>query len=384
MTHTAHAQPPENLTEEQIAERRAPVISVAELKQVLGAPTTLTLHLKDATPQATLNALVKQAEQAGIRVRTWPPHQELQVNQPVTVDLEGQPFWQALRTVAPKLGLFLYPYTQQEGITLATWSNGETAGLEQNSWPCLFVAHKLERVQVFTQLLNAPQPVGKTDNLRLYLTAFIDPKVRFQAQRSNLRLDEIVDEEGHSLVGNKTMPLNIYNNNNGTPFFALNMLLKQPPGLGHHIARFRAALRLVVVAKQETWETPNIITAREVSKTVDDKTYTVLQFEKQGENYVAHLRLSAVAQMPDAPLSSEAFSNVRLLDAVGHEYHRGNVNTNYSPQGMIMNITFVRSGPQNTATIQFPPGEPTKLVWTFTTQFRTVEVPFEFDNLPLP
>ncbi|MBV9467677.1 MAG: hypothetical protein JO316_01840 [Abitibacteriaceae bacterium] len=384
LVQCAMAQPPDRGADDPSGESRLPLILPAELKRSIGGPTLITLHLKNVKPQAALDEFIKQAKQGGVEVRLYASGQELPIKEPVTLDITAQPFWQALQTLAPKIGVFPSPWNNRNGITLAAWNNPFGTGLTQMSWPGLIVAREINRTQVFTQPLGGNQPALKHENLRLSLSAFIDPKVRIIQRRSSLHFDEVVDEKGHSLIQEKDVPLNAYNNA-ASPFFQLEPVLAQPAGLGKRIARLRAALRLGVVAKQETWEVPDILQAKGLLKTVDDKIYTVESAQKNGDNYVVRLGVSSIVQMPNVVPNFEVFGAVRLLDAQGHEYSHTTTSNNGSEKGITAILTFSRppEAPNNDKS-PAPLGVPTKLIWDFPTEIRTAEVPVEFNNLPLP
>src|SRR5437773_2103341 len=83
------AQPPDRPRPPKPA---APPLSLDEAGALLGGPTRVTLHLKDAAPQAVVAELSKQAG-VSIRLQLWGEEDR---KKPVTLDLEDQPFWTAL------------------------------------------------------------------------------------------------------------------------------------------------------------------------------------------------------------------------------------------------------------------------------------------------
>src|SRR5215211_1041548 len=95
----------------------APPLSLDEANVLLGGPTRITLHLKDAVPQAVVAELSKQAG-VSIRLPVWGGDETR--NKPLAIDVENQPFWTALSEVCAKLRVQPPAWGTDRGLALTS------------------------------------------------------------------------------------------------------------------------------------------------------------------------------------------------------------------------------------------------------------------------
>src|SRR5437867_1015720 len=81
-----------------------PKITLEELDKAIGGPTLITLHRQDAPRRQVLLELAQQVRASGVDLR--PTGEPGDINKMVSVDIDKQPFWSAMQTLAPKLGMF--------------------------------------------------------------------------------------------------------------------------------------------------------------------------------------------------------------------------------------------------------------------------------------
>ena len=170
--------------------------------------------------------------------------------------------------------------------------------------------------------------------------------------------------------------------------------------MGRRLARLRGSVKLMVVTKRERWEIPNVLGAKNISKTIrgplGEETWTLRNVEvvptEAGPRYHAYLNVA-----PKQPLVAEEATEeelqarqavesslrdwaqmVSLVDTGGRVYP---FMEGVEDTGEMITIPF--SAPEETDAINRP-GPPARLIIDMPTEVREVEIPFDIKDLPLP
>jgi hypothetical protein len=216
------------------------------------------------------------------------------------------------------------------------------------------------------------------------------------ALRDGVQFDikEAVDEKGNDLSG---APLN----GGGALWLRrFEIPLQRKADAGRKLARLRGTIKVMVVAKRERWEIPNVLAAKNLSKTIrgplGEETWTVQNVEvvptEAGPRYQAH-----VTVVPKQPLVAEEATEeelqarqmvqsslrdwsqmVSLVDTGGRIYP---FMEGVEDTGEVVTIPFA---PPDEGDPLNRPGPPAKLIIDIPTDVREVEIPFDIKDLPLP
>lgn len=388
-----HAQPPEP---PRPPKPPVPPITLEELTTLAGGPTRITMHLKDAT---YLQILAELSKQSGVRVRGqfW---DEAQRKKTFTVDIENQPFWDAVRIIGDQLKIFPQQWGGQAGLVLTPDSDGRLRGAKQLSAPMMTaVVRGIQRTHNvnYSSPENANPAQAKPDTPRISLTGLlmVDPKLRLLNNMARSKVTEAVDDKGVSLVADKEEGW-LYGDNQ--LLWQLQFSLKYRPDIGKKLTRLNGSLRFYVVARFDTWEITDLDKAKGASKTVKlgkrEETYTVDSIAKEGEGY--RIKLTVSRKVEAAPPPEEATPEAQQLrqarrdlarwmslkDAAGQEYYGYFAGGSFN-EGAEDNIEFVFNNNQ-----QFPgdekAGDPKKLRIDIPIEFRELTVPINFKDLVLP
>ncbi len=264
-------------------------ITLAELEKGADGPTLITLHLKEATVPEILSELSKQC---GIRVRGnfWSDEQR---NKKFSLDIEKRPFWEAMTEIGGKLKLFPQQWGGNNGLVLSPDNDGSPKGSVQLETPLLsIVAKTLSRTHVINYTKKAAQDKPETPSMSLQSVILIDPKLQLLNNAAKANVTEIVDEKGKSLKGEQD---DIYVYGETPSLWQMQIPLKYSATMGKNLARLSGTFRVFVVARRETWNIPDILKAKSITKTVKignkEETYTLEEATKQGDSHSsAHQR----------------------------------------------------------------------------------------------
>ncbi len=401
LMQVAHAQPlqPE-------ADKKPP-LTAEEVDRLIGGPTLVTLHAKDTLPKAVFEQL---GQQVGMEFANYPSvwvPERLKV--PITVDIERQPFWLAVRPLAAQTNLHLARYVYRPGLTVMPGDDPRLRGVATMQGPFLIVANYLQQTLSLPDVLigrsTAAPPAEATtepishvepgslvalarEEFKVVLNVFPDPKLRLIPYGAKFKLDEAVDEKDISLLPDvREFPIEVSQS-------ALNITatLNHPAHIGKRLVRLRGSILVYAITKREVWEVPNILAVKALGKTVasgdSSRRFTINGVKKNGEQYevevaitrqdfIAPESISLEERQLNSYLNGETFRSARLLDAKGRHFTFYTYRT-AGPQSYTLVFT------KTNLSAEDQPAQPAKLVWEVPVEFHQIAVPFEFTNLPLP
>jgi hypothetical protein len=375
--------------DEEVRTRAEAALRQIEENRLTGT-SFVTIHVKDAHPKEVLAELSRQAYADLTRTapadlwdsKQWPA---------VSIDAERQPFWVVMNELCAKAGL--QPQVSvgaEREIVLAVrdpslepWGQGKVRPVVAGGFMVM-----INTVSTRKYLdLNAPKNVSRS--CQMQVVVYPEPKLRVLQLASPTRVVEAVDERGNALAppaaGTEymqtitTWPCSLY------------IGLQPPLDAGRRIARLRGTGRFVLQAKSEVAEIADVVNAKEVTRTVGGKQFTLKEVKRNEDRYVVSISLMRAGFSANdwAYAGTYNTSNAfKLVDARGRPLYRWSfTNSGGGAEQMDYTIQFSRA-PQATAKVQGaggePTGEPVKLVWEVPTESREVTVPFGFDDVPLP
>lgn len=367
--------------DEEVRTRIEAILRKLDENRVSGI-SLISIHMKDASPKEVFAEISKQAY-TDLRPspadmwerREWPK---------ISVDLENRPFWEAMREVCGKVGVSPQGNVGADREMYLVEGNGVQQMWGQNapatvSGAFLVVATNINCNHMVD--LNNPKAINRTGTVQF--AVFAEPKLRVLQGSYAAKIEEAVDDKGHSIA--MATPMADQMNPQGGMVWRLWAQLS-PRGDSQRIAKLKGAGRFILQTRSETTEVANITGAKDVVKLVGGRKFVVRRMDKTGETYVVRLTLhragwSQAEWNSMYNLNMTNMVNFRLMDEQGNRFQRVSV----LPQGgsaeqIDINVQFQR-GVLGAGIAQ---GEPAKLAWDMATESREIAVPFEFKDLPLP
>jgi hypothetical protein len=257
------------------------------------------------------------------------------------------------------------------------------------SGPLMIRANRLVRVST----AHLKRPVDVSEEFNISLVAFAEPKLKVLDYSSALKLLEVVDEKGNSLIPpadrNVQANADVFGNarEGYTSHWEIGASLHHPKHSGNRIARFKAATTLVVQTASAALEMP-LAGSNEVTRNVGPLRVTVAHLDPTRCDLTVYRDGRDDQEWFGVRMQLNA-SEAKLLDDKDRVVARSqsSMDADESPdsQRMELRLRFVKEG-LDEAKDRGKKGtsEGSKLVWTFPTQTRELTVPFEFRDLPIP
>jgi hypothetical protein len=336
-------------------------------------PTFVTIRLKSGSIQEAAAELtraggrrfdVKPAgENAGWRWRA------------ANLDIRHRPFWQAAHEVCEAFGARPYFGAADGAVTLVP--NAEWVKRPWRSVPgCLVVFDSAERIPVRDQDLDRQTGRGT----RLRFEVYPDPALRPLTHTQYLETAEAKDELGQSLIPPKPISQAV---GSGSGTFSFETGVFQPfnkPG-GERLASFKGKAGLLLQTEGETFEMKDLLTAKNVTRRVAGMQVTAHDASAVPGGYA--VRMTAVRDGAEE----------RVWDLARDLYHplaprlisRNDATRLWVVQS---DANARRTNDRVDATVVFLDGTghgavPDKMVWELPTKTRVLEIPIEFEDLPL-
>lgn len=381
-TPLVQAQPPGGAAAPPVA---ALPITLAEIGTTVGGPTLITMHLKDATAQAVLQELTRQA---GVPVRLLFSDDALPP-QKYTLDIEKQPFWTALLEVCRQLQLAPQLAGDRNIQDLLPGNPDDATGALIPINPLMTLTAREMRHEHSFSLKNANGALqAQQDTHSIYFNgwALVDPKIHVAPNTTvNVDITEAVDEKGQELPHEQGGASFVQS----PALWDLQLNLGGRADAGKTLASLKGIIKAFVVSKNEKWEVADLANAGPTTKTVKtpqgNETYRLVDLAQNGKQYEVTIGVTRPAQAEPAPdedvniqqlrtARQDLGSFTRLLDAQGRDipYISSKID------GEAITLTFGRQEGENAA------GAPNRLVLDIPVEFRELQIPFEFKNVPLP
>jgi hypothetical protein len=370
--------------DDEVRTRAGAAIAQIENNARLGG-SLVTIHLKDASPKDVFAELSRQAR-CDLRPfprNLWDMNRGRGFGGPgnarITLDVERVPFWTAFREACTKSGVFPQQVGPDGGMGLTQGTSNYWNGPTVISGPFMVVANRIYR----SDSIELANPASVQHDFSMSLAAFVEPKIRVVQSSYNVRIDEAVDDNGNSLAVNEPTPEGMSTGQQW--MWNLNARLKYPAEHpGKTIARVRGGMRFVVQTRSETLDVPDILSAKNVQKTIANRRILIKEVKKAGEQYEVQTTVFRFG-LPPAEWSAMTYPGaaIRLLDKDGKPLSSRGWGGGGGPDEMNYNWTFARDswgggGADDKA------GEPFRLVWEIPTETRPMDVDFSFKDLPMP
>ena len=362
----------------EVRSRAAAVLRGLEREARFGQ-SRVTLHLAKVNPKKAFDAL---AAAAG-GTFTYEPDDPWGANfgnpiKPLTVDADHEPFWAVFRRLAVASeadvqqwggdGKFTIRRTGQADDYPACVSGPFVAELHQIGWDD---SRSVDLNHFDPKHPNAADhSAGRSLNLQFYFAA--EPKLTVLSALSTPELTEATDDRGRSLLPAGPAAQSGMNGQDGFVWQCTAPLDAAAAAGAKRIKTLRGTTRVEVASEVKTLA----IDPLAVGKTAEVAGVRVTVTALDGTGQQASLGLKIVRPAPGATGRDDLRVNaIRVLDAEGHPLPQNGGNSSDDGQTYTMDYTYQR-----------PPGvgPPAKLTWALPTGRETLELPFEFHDLPLP
>lgn len=362
--------------DEEVRTRAEAILRQVDETRNTGA-SLITMHLKQASPKKVFAELSRQAG-ADLHPdplnlwdsRRWPA---------IDVDIDNQPFWLALKEVCQKLDVTLHGNGWSRDMVITDRNAGTQiwgAAPFVVQGPFLFLANHIN--SGISVDLHQPNNVSRETHLQILV--FAEPKIRVLQGSYVARLEQVLDEKGNSLMMQRLTPDGMQPVVNW--FWNLSVSLAPPPNAGRRIAKLKGSARYLIQTRAERAEIPDVLAARNVSKVVAGRRFVLKEVRRNGDAYTVHLTLYRTGWAPAEWSLLYPYNFFKLEDAKGRPLYRVPRAGGGGAGGDQLDITLTFR--RQTWLEDEDLGEPAKLVWEVPTESKTVTVPFEFNDLPLP
>jgi hypothetical protein len=295
----------------------------------------------------------------------------------ISVDADRQPFWLFMRDLCRQSG---YGIQDMDGqLRLSQGGSEALDGPLVVSGPFAVTAIGASQ----HDYIGYSRRRNDTHTLQVQCSVLVEPKIRLAGRTGDSQLEEATDDLGQSLVPPQRGPFHVYGSGSGQHVLNMMISLAKPPRPSSRLVRLRGSIQIDVVARSDTVEIDNILSAANRTVALGNWTLRVKEVKPgDGSCSLEYVVSSEVADMrrgfPDFNHES-----IALLDADGRRIaRRGHSSSGKADQN---NVQYECSAEFSwTANRGAVTGPPAKLVWELPVEVRQVQVPFEFKDLPLP
>lgn len=337
------------------------------VEQASTGATMITMKMNQATPAEIVAELGKQAKtdfkNFGGRNAAGQKH---------SITIDNQPFWAAVQEIGKVTGWRL----QNRGNNTIGFGPGgqEYSGPTHIDGPFMIVAqsiHMSSNIQLGNKNNNANR------NMSLNFMCFIEPKLQVSQRPYNVRLTEATDDTGKSLVFGSPMHHDNFTND-ANPMWSASAPLAVPEPGAKKIASLKGQMKLMVATKIETIEIPDLLTAKNITKSAGGNSLTVKDCTVNGEQVTMNVSIT----FTNRRMGHQLIQQLKLLDANGNTFQNPSTNGGGGMNRLDYKLTYNRSAFDDDGEKKL--GTPAKVVWAVPTETKPLDFNFEFKDLPLP
>ena len=370
------------------AELPFPTIATQAAETLARGDKTLVFHLHDVTLREALRELQAQS---GFVYQTKYNENLAPLDRKLSLDLETRSISAAFRAMLDEAGVRASVWT--EGANNWRVSFGQQQSFEgapqSGAGPFQVQLQTLSSsVYKFVALTNSSYTRAVNDGtLQISLALVPEPLVEVSATR--FRLTRAEDEAGRSLIYVPTKsqfagaaPPEIWSK------YPVFRLAKPAPG-AQKLARIEGIANYVLPTKSETWQVPDLLGAPDAAHEFKSGDQTVRVQIKSArlddqKNLELKIAVNLIGEGDFGGLNNPLFEGsylwnaLRIEDARGHLFTVAQAGSTGSSPEMNAHITMVLADDKTEI------AEPLKFTLSAPVEFVQTEVPFSFENVPLP
>ena len=328
--------------------------------------TPIALHLKEQSPKDAFQQLGTLAKVTFVAKAGWPDAK------PITLDANGQPYWDVVAALCKKSGMKVARYWHGE-VYLEADEEGEWSRRQS-------VVHGPFRIDVGqiqvrkTAVLSSKPEKWQMYTLTLNLQA--EPAIYFVACEHE-KLDKLLDESGNALP-HERMP-GVLPNMKAYHNLAILDVVFTPEKSPKKISVISGTIPLYVQDTSEMLEVADVLDAHGKTGRAAGLAFAVTT-EKQDLGFDVEVKMSGGGPQGLARIANlrnrSLFDGPRLIDDKGRDY---------TAVGCMTEKTSIKVQFRSVKDFQrLELGPPAKLLWSIPSGWHSVEVPFEFKDIVLP
>jgi len=348
-------------------------------------PSRIMLHAKEMSASALVAELSKQTSAA----MPLSPLDLLEKNSisPLTADLEGVSFWQAMEVISQKTGL--EPTLVAED-PYPRFRLGLGKGLFWDephvfAGPLVLFVNDVQRSN--TVELGIKKGHQFERQLTINLTAFAEPGLILLSASPTVKLKSAIDSNGRQLKADDADDVDPSQDEAADGLYTWNLEvgLDCPANVGDKIAKLKGITTVRVQTATERCEIVDVLKTRNVSRVVAGVPFTFRNLKKADDEYFMQFQLrrdkASQAQWQDL-YHSILSGRMALYDEKGRLVtgRATEMGVDRPNNRLEASLRFARE-----SGISDPmAGEPYKLVWLAPTAAKDLALEFELTNLPIP
>jgi len=354
---------------EQRTGAEAAVARIAELAST--GPTLITMKMKNVSPKEVLNELVKQS---GVSIKDTFGENGWGKNKKVSINFDRQPFWAAVKEICSVTGMSIQNRGQGDALYFVNGGNDMT-GPTVIDGPFMVIAQSIN----MSSNIQLGQPGNSNKNESIQFLCFAEPKLQITQHPYSIRLTEAVDDTGKSLVASGQEGMYDGYNADPQPIWQSQANLVVPDAAAKKIVLLRGKMRLVAATKTEVIEIPDLLTARNITKSAGGQSLTVKNATANGDDITVNVTIMVPPN--GGNIGYTMAQNIRLVDAAGNKLGNPGINGGGNMTKLEYQMTFNK---RNNEDGESKFGTPVKLILPIATETKPIECNFEFKDLPLP
>ena len=332
--------------------------SLDDVKRDRLIPTFVTIHVDDAPVKEVVASL---SEQAGITIGL----NNLGETERTTLHVERKPFWLAILQLCENAGLEPSSFMGRRGGLSLMKARGAWADQPTHHSGCfLSVA---ESVQTTHRKDFSKENTDHT--LSVSFTLFVDPRLKVVQSSGALQVEQAIDGYGNEIELQSTLRgrrmMGGVMGRGGNHTLPINAHLSYREDLGSKLTLLKGSIELEILENEEVVEVDDF---SELPKEfeVGDLTISVEEWSTKKERHSLSIEIEGLSFESIVP-------EIAVMDDQGNEIIGGSSNTSRQNEGCHISKTLTLRN-----------SKPEKLVFSFPTESRTVKVPLEFHDVPLP
>jgi hypothetical protein len=346
------------------------------LQQIAAArklgPTLVSLHVEGAPPQKVFEDLSRQAHVPILPAqenlwgrREWPP---------LTLDLDGRPFWEAMRRACAAAGLRpLYVGGDEEPgrIVLAADVTGDMKS------PAAFSGSFMVLATGVTRRIPTQENAAASD-VELQCTFYGDPKWRILSHPDEVKIDQVVDGHGRPLGRPEPMRLQVFKPQ--SPVWMMRTVVPAVPLTSRTLGRVKGSFTITLLEQGEPVEVPDVQSARNVVLKAGRQMIQVHEVAREGnrtDTYRVTLTLSRNGLSERDWRQAREAEGICLFDAKGRGLTRSWFEAKEGGEQVAYNLFYTGGG--NPGMLS----PPARLVCRVPLEPREVTVSFELTGLAI-
>jgi hypothetical protein len=346
-------------------------------------PTTVTLHLKDVPAPDALAALAAQAKIAVAPepASLWPGGGNATIPR-VTLDCDHQPFWAALQQLCAQTGVRLASSAPGAPVQLAPTDPKTPAGPYAVAGPFLLKVKRIERTG--SLVFDGPRDFNASPGCRISFFVWGEPKMG-KAAWSIQNLDEL-STDAAAKAANALNTHNFFGGSGDVGGLNEGRLTFNDPLPGTKITRLALTARFTLIERTEKLTVDRVLGAGRVERLIAGYPFVLKDVNKIGEGryaYTIEVRPGEhTADEFSALIQHLQRNDPRLLDAQGQPLWMSGGSSSYGQKEYTstrqLRCDLVGGGNGKKV------GPPARFEWDVPVEVRTLTLPVEFKDLPLP